>query len=296
MGLLKWIKSKIGRKEDKPIRAFVWLLDEPRMLDAPMLQRIVEQALDKTLAPGADVGGDFVVGEMPMFIVKLDLYMLMVNAIPAPYMKDPARAARAISERRLQKVVAEHRAWLSVDLMGDYDDEAEKAGWRIIGRIAAALADNRCLAILVPGVDRCLPFDPGLLDHLRSDDPLGALSWSVAPVVNISSEDPRMKGAVEEARLRWPEFVQAFREPDPGQEGFSVKLPVTDGKNTEYIWVQVDSIEGEVISGDLANEPVDLRFMRLGSRVRGSVADLNDWAYIENGDMVGGFTSRVLMG
>jgi uncharacterized protein YegJ (DUF2314 family) len=152
------------------------------------------------------------------------------------------------------------------------------------------------MALFVTSRDQCIPYGPEILDQLRSDDPLGELSWQVSPVVNISGDDPRMKAAVEEARQRWAEFVEAFQRRHPNHESFSVKLPITDGKNTEFIWVSVEAIEGDQIVGDLANEPVDLRFMKLGSRVRGSVADLNDWAYISDGEMVGGFTSRVLMG
>lgn len=59
--------------------------------------------------------------------------------------------------------------------------------------------------------------------------------------------------------------------------------------------MEVVSIEGDEILGDLANEPVDLPFLHEGSRVRGKVSELNDWGYLQGEELVGGFTVKVLM-
>jgi uncharacterized protein YegJ (DUF2314 family) len=281
--------------------AFVWLLEEPRLLDAPTIRRIAEQELGASITsepqPHAPVSeaGDFVVGEPPSFMARVGDHMLLINTFPAPYMQNPARAAERIDELRLRKAVAEHRAWLSADLLGQYEGEALEKGIETIARLAAALADHRCLALYLPHADRLIPYDPDLPGKLREPNPMGALGWAMSPVVPISGDDPRMKAAVAEARERWPEFLAAFRSPKPGQQHFAVKLPITDGKNTEFIWVSVVSIEGGEILGDLANQPVDLRFMKEGDRVRGKLEDLNDWAWLEGQELVGGFTSKVLM-
>lgn len=281
--------------------AFVWLLDEARPLDAPTLRRVIEQELGIEISgePGDDEplaeAGKFVIGEAPSFMVHLGDHMLLVNTVPVPYVKDPQRGARGIKELRLRKVFGEHRAWLSADLFGQYEGEALEEGLRIIGRLAAALADERCLALYLPHADNLLPYDPELLEKLRAPRPMEALGWSVAPVVEVKADDPAMLAAVEEARRRWPEFVGAFRNPKPGQTNFTVKLPITDGKETEFIWVSVASIEEDEILGDLGNQPVDLRFMKEGDRVRGKIADLNDWAWLEEDQMIGGFTAKVLM-
>jgi uncharacterized protein YegJ (DUF2314 family) len=299
--LIAWLKSRFSRKKEPGPVAFVWLLDEPRLLDAPTIQRIVEQELGVSITsePKGDEpmaeAGNFVVGQPPNFVVHIDEHMLLLNCLPVPYMQNPERAAERIEELRLRKAVAEHRAWVSADLLGEYEGEALEKGLGIIGRLAAALADNRCLALYLPHADRLVPYDPELLSKLREPNPMQALGWEMSPVVSISGDDPAMKGAVAEARERWPEFVEAFRSPKPGQEHFAVKLPITDGKNTEFIWVSVASIEGDEILGDLANQPVDLRFMKEGDRVRGKLEDLNDWAWLEGEEMVGGFTSKVLM-
>ena len=102
-----------------------------------------------------------------------------------------------------------------------------------------------------------------------------------------------MQAAVEEARRRWPEFVTAFETRGPGQG--SVKCPITAGGNTEFIWIEVTAIENDTIYGTLANDPMDLGSLRLGSRVKASAGELNDWIYFDEADsMHGGFTIKVV--
>lgn len=232
MPFLDWLKGLFVRKQAPPPEAFVWLLDEPRMLEADTVRRVVEQALGVTFPPEEDENAtQFVVGQPPSVAVRLDDQMLLVNSFPSPYMKDPKRAAEAIGELRLRKILLEHKAWISADLLGDYDGEALQEGRQRIGKIAAALADDRCLALYVPRTNQLIPFDSELPDKLRQEDPLAALGWGVAPVVTIPDDHPEMKAAVAEARRRWPEFEQAFRNPGPDQRNFSVKLRITSGRN-----------------------------------------------------------------
>lgn len=296
MPFLDWLKRLFVRKQAPPPEAFVWLLDEPRMLEADTVRRVVEQALGVSFPPeGDDNATQFVIGEPPSVAVGLGDQMLLVNSFPSPYMKDPKQAAEATGELRLRKILLEHRAWISADLLGEYEGEVRQEGLRRIGKIAAALADGHCLALYVPRTNQLIPFDPELPEKLRQEDPLAALGWGVAPVVTIPNDHPEMKAAVAEARRRWPEFEQAFRNPGPDQRDFTVKLRITSGANTEFIWVEVVAIEGDEILGDLANEPVDLPFLHEGSRVRGKLSELNDWAYLQGEGLVGGFTAKVLM-
>ncbi len=74
-----------------------------------------------------------------------------------------------------------------------------------------------------------------------------------------------------------------------------MKSPITQGENTEFIWIEVTAIENDTIYGTLANDPMDLGPLRLGSRVRTSRSELNDWMYFDAEDqMQGGFTVKVV--
>jgi uncharacterized protein YegJ (DUF2314 family) len=44
----------------------------------------------------------------------------------------------------------------------------------------------------------------------------------------------------------------------------------------------------------IANEP-ELEGLRLGQRVAFDKVDVSDWMYMEDGRMIGGFTTRVLL-
>lgn len=85
-----------------------------------------------------------------------------------------------------------------------------------------------------------------------------------------------MAAAVAEARRRWPEFTAAYQRA-ADKAPFAVKAPVTEAGNTEFIWINVKAIADDQIHGFLANDPVALGDLKLGSFVTVSVADLNDW-------------------
>jgi uncharacterized protein YegJ (DUF2314 family) len=119
------------------------------------------------------------------------------------------------------------------------------------------------------------------------------VSGGLAPVVGVSANDPRLRAAVREARRRWPEFVAAFEQRQAGQM-FSVKVPVREGKHTEYMWLSVSALEHEMIYGRLDNEPVHMKQLHAGDRLRVPVGDLNDWLYTRGDTLAGGFTIEVL--
>ena len=103
-----------------------------------------------------------------------------------------------------------------------------------------------------------------------------------------------MQSAVAEARRRWPEFMAAFQTRDG--ELFSVKAPVRGGGNTEFIWIQVESCEGQQIRGTIGNDPVDLGGLKEGDAVAASAEEINDWAFLREGQPVGMFTVKVSTG
>jgi uncharacterized protein YegJ (DUF2314 family) len=46
--------------------------------------------------------------------------------------------------------------------------------------------------------------------------------------------------------------------------------------------------------GILNNKPVDVKTVKLGEKVEVTPDKISDWKYIENGRLVGGFTTRVI--
>jgi uncharacterized protein YegJ (DUF2314 family) len=73
-----------------------------------------------------------------------------------------------------------------------------------------------------------------------------------------------------------------------------VKAPISDGRATEHMWVSVSALENEMIYGRLDNDPLEMKRLRAGDRVRVPVRDLDDWLYTSGEGLQGGFTIDVL--
>lgn len=114
------------------------------------------------------------------------------------------------------------------------------------------------------------------------------------PVVSVESGDPQMKAAVEQARRQWPEFLDAFQNRKPEQP-FTIKAPFGSGDRKEFMWVIVESIEGQTVHGILDNEPAYADKVKLGNKVQIPVEQINDWIYFDTEHQPhGGFTVKVL--
>ncbi|MBX3385768.1 MAG: DUF2314 domain-containing protein [Phycisphaeraceae bacterium] len=107
--------------------------------------------------------------------------------------------------------------------------------------------------------------------------------------------DPRLVAAAEEARRRWPEFVDAFSQREPNV-AYAVKLPfAVRGGGHEYMWIQVTLIDGDKIEGTLNNHPTQDVGVKEGDPVRGNVDDVYDWLIGRGRDNItGAFSLRAL--
>jgi uncharacterized protein YegJ (DUF2314 family) len=56
----------------------------------------------------------------------------------------------------------------------------------------------------------------------------------------------------------------------------------------------VTGLEGDLVIGRVDTEPVDVRTVRCGSRVRIPRRKLNDWLYADGETIHGGFTVKAL--
>jgi uncharacterized protein YegJ (DUF2314 family) len=279
------------RREEPPV-SLVLLLRQPLDLDADALARAAATAFGVEVRAGDSDAGACVVGASPHFLAQLPDQLLAVHNAALPYFDNPAAVAASLPELRLREAVARHRAWVSVECL--HADSTAGDPYLGVARLAAALIDGACLALCVPARKRVYVCEDGLPAKLRGPDPLGALdSGGPAPVVGIAPDDPRLLAAVREARRRWPEFVAAFEQREAGQI-FSVKVPVREGKQTEYMWLSVSALEHEMIYGRLDNEPVAMKRLHAGDRLRVPVRDLNDWLYTRGDTLAGGFTIEVL--
>lgn len=274
--------AKPGRNgESKPLVSLVLLLRQPRELEEAELRQHVERAWGIELSD-ADDAANFVVGVSPSFVVKIQDRCFLVNAFPTPYFQDSRRAAERVQDKHLRGAIIDHAAWLSVDLLGQDEADLPEA-YRWIGRLAAELADEQCLAVVSTELERISLWAPELRSRLSGRNPLAVFQDT------SGAEEARMKQASAEARRRWGEFVSAFENRTDEQQ-FSVRALVSKGGQSEMVWLRVTALENGMIYGRLAGDPVTMTGLGEGNRVRLREADLNDWLYTRGPHLCGGFT------
>jgi uncharacterized protein YegJ (DUF2314 family) len=101
--------------------------------------------------------------------------------------------------------------------------------------------------------------------------------------------------AAAEAKKTLPTFWAKFKAP-AGAEKFKVKVALpTQHDSVEAIWMDVQEHDGTEIIGPLQNEPFDLGKLKLGSVISADESLVQDWSYIKDGKLYGGYSIRALM-
>lgn len=289
-----------------PMIALVQLRNSLRYLEASMLAKLLSEAwnlrIDDDEEDSSDSDG-FVSGESPLFIVSLNARedspaaMFFLNNIEENYFDEPDELADEVVNLRFAEIVRNHTSWLSLDLMRPTSiDMTEEDAYRYIGKAMNALADDDTLAVLCPEHEIFNQWTDALGEGLCGENPLQAMDEEYQPpVFNIDADD--ILAAIEEARRRWPEFVEHFAKRDPAaDEPFLVKAAfMVDDDNVEHMWVQVFGMEPKYVHGYLANDPVNNARLKIGDQVEVPVELISDWACVDrDGNMLGNFTDEAV--
>ncbi|MOA11132.1 hypothetical protein D3C78_1310580 [compost metagenome] len=76
---------------------------------------------------------------------------------------------------------------------------------------------------------------------------------------------------------------------------FSVKYPFeTSEGGGEHIWLTDIEIKDNKISGVVGNTPESTTKVQYGDRVEVDAEKISDWMYVKKGELVGGYTIRVI--
>lgn len=262
-------------EDGEPMISIVLLQRKPRSFDEPILTELLRDAWSDDFATGE--GSGFVVGEDPVHMIQSgDGYWILHNH-PVPY-GEREDMVKGIPDLRLRSRILEHEAWLSVDLIRPLrEDLPRDSFYPYIFSLIRELADEDTLVIYRPETGQVNVWDEEVAKSLGTDDPLGNFNIPQnAPVIPVSHDDPRMKAAVAEARANFHQFRELWGNRQDG-DSFHVKAPVTHKDRTEFIWMDVTGLEPDYIHGTLANDPVNLEGLVLGSPVEVRVDELNDW-------------------
>ncbi|MDX1982909.1 MAG: DUF2314 domain-containing protein [Bryobacteraceae bacterium] len=299
MSLMNLMNKVLGfqANPEKPLISLVLLLDRPRELHDDKVQHAVWEAWRRHYGPADEAST--VVGEQPTYVVSSRDRSFVVNSYSTPYVKDVQRAAKSIEPDLVRQAFLRHKAWISVDLLRPQIPEGKEfvECMGLLGKLAAELIDEDCVALTSPHTNQTQVCSPAIREKLLGTNPFDAFREPVKPAVKSAVPDAPLQPppSVAEAQRRWPEFMQAFGSRKSGQL-FSVRANVTDGRRQEMVWIRVQTIRGADISGLIDNHPARLTELKQGDRVSAKAGEVSDWMYVDRGNLVGGFTERLIAG
>lgn len=112
--------------------------------------------------------------------------------------------------------------------------------------------------------------------------------------VNVPNNDKAMDHAVEHARRSLGFFIAALKAKKGEDGSFEVKKPFVDGDKVEQLWVGDLTFDGKDFHGRINNKPLAVHNVRLNEKVTVAPSDLTDWMFVKKGELMGGYTTRVL--
>lgn len=186
-------------------------------------------------------------------------------------------------------------------------------------RLSAALTLSMCISLFAG----CASTDSKSTDTPKAADPAGlspahagdsvpkstpasvqtsdpapapaAASASAPAKIAIDDKDARMRAAAEEARRRWPEFVEAVSSGNKKQKCIAkTGYPLPDG-NLEYLWITVTQINASQVTGTVNTRPTYAVDIQKDQTLTVESSSITDWIVAEGKSIkAGNFQSEVI--
>jgi uncharacterized protein YegJ (DUF2314 family) len=108
----------------------------------------------------------------------------------------------------------------------------------------------------------------------------------------LGSEDPELRACVEQAQRTLGFFVDHFESPYEWGR-YLVKTTLRQGDDLAHMWTLLIEAGRDELTGQMFEAPPQLSEYRAGQKVRIRRADVEDWAIIRAGTLIGGFSLRL---
>jgi uncharacterized protein YegJ (DUF2314 family) len=119
-----------------------------------------------------------------------------------------------------------------------------------------------------------------------------------APGADDSAMGAAMRNARATFKYLWRELTWEYRRIVPALELSAVKAAFADDgggdDDVEHMWLGDVGFDGDVIAATLLNAPNRLRSVREGERIVLPPDKLEDWMYVMDGRVYGGFTIQAM--
>lgn len=100
-------------------------------------------------------------------------------------------------------------------------------------------------------------------------------------VVELNDQDPAVKAAFKKAQASLDDFLKVHASNDPNIDVESVRVRLSEGKVTEYVWIHPFEKDGNGYKGKTNSVPSRLKKLTIGAQVNFKRADIVDWTYFE---------------
>lgn len=106
-----------------------------------------------------------------------------------------------------------------------------------------------------------------------------------------------MREAFKKAQATLEDFLAVVNSHNPKIDNMAVKIFVTDGKQTDYLWILPFSQTAKGFKGDVNNVSQVIKGLEVGQELNFTRADIVDWMYVntEDNTMHGNFTTCAMM-
>lgn len=154
-----------------------------------------------------------------------------------------------------------------------------------------------CLGLTLAAAGACGAFQGLFDDAVHADVKSRRLQRSEirqAAGVDAAAQqlEERMEAAMDEASSKLDQFVSVLKKPSANQADFAVKYLVVEGDEGEYLWLNEVQMVRKKFTGKVANHPQFAKSVKFGQTVSISEDEVDDWMYVENGKLKGGYTIR----
>ncbi|HPJ15757.1 MAG TPA: DUF2314 domain-containing protein [Spirochaetota bacterium] len=118
-------------------------------------------------------------------------------------------------------------------------------------------------------------------------------------IVSVQSDDQEMNQIIKNARDTTDQFLKAMKNPADDESNFIVKYPFKTDEGSEleieHMWITDITIENNIYYGILNNEPVYIKDLKLGDKVKFDIKMISDWMYYKGDKIIGGKSVKYLL-
>ena len=114
-------------------------------------------------------------------------------------------------------------------------------------------------------------------------------------IYNVGENDIEMNNSIEKAKQTIDSFDYALQNPNLTFNSFSLKKKFEENGNIEHIWLaNIQKLTADGYIGIINNLPEKIKSVKLGDTVEIKKNEISDWMYLNNSELHGGYTIRLL--